>query len=265
MDPKNYLDANKALWNTRTGIHLDSSFYDVHGFLAGESSLPGVEVREMGEVRGKSLLHLQCHFGLDTLSLARLGASVTGVDFSEKAVESARELASRLDLAADFVCCDVLDLPAHLKGAFDIVFTSYGVLGWLPDLDRWAEVVATFLEPGGFFYIVEFHPYYYQYNESGSLTYDYFFSKQPDEEVSTTTYTDGSSHAPQKEYWWNHSLSDVINALLKQGLRLEFVNEFPFSSYKLADTMVEVGPKQYVYESLGGRIPYMFSLKARKG
>jgi 2-polyprenyl-3-methyl-5-hydroxy-6-metoxy-1,4-benzoquinol methylase len=151
MGMDDYLAANKALWNEWTAIHETSSFYNLEGFKAGGSRLRDYEVDEVGDVTGKSLLHLQCHFGIDTLSWARLGARVTGADFSERAIELARSLAAELGLDATFVRSDLYDLSSVLDGQFDVVYTSRGVLGWLPDLERWAEVVAHFLRPGGVF------------------------------------------------------------------------------------------------------------------
>ena len=116
MSNEPYFNANRELWNTRTRLHLESDFYDVEAFKAGKSSLCGIECVEMGSVRGKSILHLQCHFGLDSLSLSRLGAAVTGVDFSDTAIASAQSLADNLGIPARFLCCNVLDLPQHLDG-----------------------------------------------------------------------------------------------------------------------------------------------------
>ncbi len=140
-----YLKKNKELWNELTAIHAGSEFYDVDGFKRGKCSLSSIELEELGDVSGKSLLHLQCHFGLDTLSWARLGARVTGVDFSDKAIDLARSLSRDLKIEADFVQSDIYDLPDNLDGEFDIVFTSGGVLPWLPDLKRWAEIITHFL------------------------------------------------------------------------------------------------------------------------
>ena len=133
----------------------------------------------MGEVRGKSLLHLQCHFGLDTLSWAREGAQVTGMDFSPEGIRIARGLAEELNIPARFICCDLYDLPEHLDETFDRVFTSYGVLCWLPDIPRWAQIVGHFLKPGGVFYIAEFHPFSNVFKNDGDetsleLAYPYF-------------------------------------------------------------------------------------------
>ena len=264
MSNRLHFISNRELWNTRTPLHIESDFYDVAAFKAGKSSLCGIEPVEMGSVRGKSILHLQCHFGLDTLSLSRLGAAVTGVDFSDVAIASAQSLADELNSSARFLCCNVLDLPEHLDSQFDVVFTSFGVLGWLPDLDRWAQVISHFLKRGGFLYLLEFHRHFMQLNDQGEITYDYFFSDQPDEEITTTTYAGGATHAPLKEYWWNHTMSDIVTAVLKSGLQITLFHEFPYSAYKLSDTMIETPPGRWVYEHLKGKIPYMFSLKAHK-
>ena len=143
-----YLDINRESWNAWAEVNFESAFYDVPAFLAGRNSLTQIELDLLGDVKGKRILHLQCHFGMDTLSLARMGAHATGADLSDKAIEKARHLAAEMRLDAQFVCCDLYSLPDHLKGAFDIVFTSYGTIGWLPDLDKWAEVISHFLKCG---------------------------------------------------------------------------------------------------------------------
>jgi 2-polyprenyl-3-methyl-5-hydroxy-6-metoxy-1,4-benzoquinol methylase len=137
-------EANKEAWNKRTGVHKDSAFYDVASFKTGKSTLNKIDVEEVGDVKGKSLLHLQCHFGMDTLSWAREGAVVTGMDLSDEAIEYAKQLSNELNIPAEFICCNVYDLKDHLDKKFDIVFTSYGVIGWLPDLDKWAEIISHF-------------------------------------------------------------------------------------------------------------------------
>ena len=152
------LQVNRRNWNERTPVHAASDFYDVEGFKAGRITLRDLERREVGEVSGKTLLHLQCHFGLDTMSWARLGAKPTGVDFSDAAIDLARSLNDELGLGVRFIHSNIYDLPGVLDEQFDIVFTSYGVLCWLPDLDDWARVASNHLKPGGVFYIAEFHP-----------------------------------------------------------------------------------------------------------
>ena len=263
MNEANRIAANRKLWDTRVSLHVASKFYDVPGFLAGKSSLCGIEVAEVGPVAGKSLLHLQCHFGQDTLSWARLGANVTGVDFSPEAIAAARNLAEQAGVQAEFIEADVLDLPKSLDGRFDIVFTSFGTIGWLPDLDRWAAGIRRALKPGGFFYMIDLHKTFLILDmETGQLKYDYFGGEVPDEEVTAKTYADGLAHEPLVEYWWNHTFESLFAALRSAGLQLSSFREYPFCVYKLSATMVETDPGHWVYESLRGRIPYMYSLRA---
>ncbi len=153
-----YTQANRALWNAWTLLHEKSEEYDVPGFRAGRCALKPIELAEVGDVAGKTLLHLQCHFGLDTLSWARRGARVTGVDFSDEAIRLARSLSSELAIPAEFIRSDIYELDRVLDREFDIVFTSYGVLVWLSDIRLWGRTVARFLKPGGIFYIAELHP-----------------------------------------------------------------------------------------------------------
>jgi len=152
MNTKKYFNANKKLWNKRTSIHSKSKFYELKEFKLGKSSLNFVELEALGDVKDKSLLHLQCHFGMDTLSWSRLGAKATGVDFSDKSINLAKELNEELNLDAEFICSNIYDLKENLNKKFDIIFASYGVIGWLPDLNKWAEIINCFLKPKGFFF-----------------------------------------------------------------------------------------------------------------
>lgn len=164
------LKTNLTKWNAVVPVHARSAMYDVAGFRAGRVKLHGLELGEIGEVRGKSMLHLQCHFGLDTMSWARLGAEVTGLDFSDEAIKFARSLSDELAIPARFVCADVYDTPSAVGATFDIVFTSYGVITWLPDMRRWADVIARSLKPGGFFYIADQHPFASIFNNLDDAT-----------------------------------------------------------------------------------------------
>lgn len=258
-----YFEANKDLWNAKTPIHDKSSFYDVPGFKAGKTTLRSVELEELGNVKGKSLLHLQCHFGMDTMSWAREGAVVTGMDFSDAAIDRAKELASELNIPAEFVCCNVYDLPQHLKGNFDMVFTSYGTIGWLPDLDKWASVVKHFLKPGGTFYIVEFHPFIWMHDPGMSNIEHSYFNDAVIAEENEGTYADRGAEIKQSEYGWNHPSSEVLNALINVGLTIEHFNEFPFSTWDCFSNLKEIAHHKYVFKHLEGKIPYMFSIKAR--
>ena len=152
------LKVNLDAWNQMARIHASSRGYRLAEFKAGQNVLKPIELREIGDVRGKSLLHMQCHFGLDTMSWARMGAKVTGVDFSDEAIKLARSISGELKIPARFVQSNIYDAPDVVHEQFDIVFTSYGALCWLPDITRWAEVAASFVKPGGFFYMAEFHP-----------------------------------------------------------------------------------------------------------
>jgi SAM-dependent methyltransferase len=204
----------------------------VEAFKAGENSLKHIELSELGSVAARSLLHLQCHFGLDTLSWARLGAKATGVDFSPEAIRIARSLAQELGLAAEFHCAELSELPSVLRGSFDIVFTSYGVLCWLSDLNRWANLIAQYLNPGGVFYMVEFHPLLDMFDDDGrKLRYSYFPDSQPLAFEGTASYASSEPHEPITHYQWYHNLGEVITALAAAGLRIEFFHEFPYCVY----------------------------------
>lgn len=256
-----YLQENQNLWDTKTDIHVASKFYDVPGFLAGADPLKHIEKSLLPDVEGKSLLHLQCHFGLDTMGWQRKGAQATGVDFSSKAIEQAKQLSQQANLGTRFVQSDVLELD--LSEQFDIVFTSYGVLGWLPDLDRWAAIVRKHLKPGGTLCLIESHSVMYLFNDKGEFTYPYFGGKGPDTELSSNTYTDGPAHEALPEHFWIHTQEEIIQAILNAGLAIHHIQAYPYFPYP-AFTMEEVGPEQYVFPSLKGRIPYTYSIMATK-
>ena len=234
-----YLKANLASWDEAVGLHVDSELYDVEGFRAGRVTLSDLELSELGPLvrEGTTLLHLQCHFGLDTLSWARRGAVVTGIDFSGEVIATARSLAADVGLSrrATFVQSDVEGLPDRLSGQFDVVYTSWGALIWLGDLERWAEVVAHFLKPGGTFYIAEFHPYSFLLAddatpESLRVGYPYFQYGRPQRFDEPGDYADPAA-TPENTvtFEWNHGFAEIIDPLLRRGLRLDFLHEFPFT------------------------------------
>ena len=260
-----YFEANRQSWNLKTEVHRGSDFYNLEPWKKGGSSLTPIELGEVGDVRGKKLLHLQCHFGQDTLSWARLGAEVTGCDLSDQAIELARQLTTELELPARFVCCNVLDLRDHLAGAFDIVFTSYGTIGWLPDLEPWAAVVGHFVKQGGFFYIADFHPVIWMMDdEMEHLKYAYHNAGVIETE-QTGSYADRYADIRYKEYGWNHSLSEIINSLIRQGLRIEFLNEYPYSPYDCFSKTVRGEDGNYRIQGLEGVLPMVYSIKAVQG
>jgi SAM-dependent methyltransferase len=260
-----YFDANKSLWNKRVAYHKESELYDVESFRNGKTSLQHIELEEVGNVKGKSLLHLQCHFGEDTLSWARLGAKVTGVDFSEEGINLARSLNDELNLNAKFICANIYDLENHLDEKFDIVFTSYGTIGWLNDLNEWARIINHYLKPGGTFYIVEFHNFLWMFDaEYKNLKYSYFFEEEPIAEENAGSYADKLADIKQIEFGWNHPLSEVINSLINNGLTIEFLHEFPYSVYDVFPNTVKGEDGWWRLKGLENIIPMMFSIKATK-
>jgi ubiquinone/menaquinone biosynthesis C-methylase UbiE len=267
-------EANRALWEAWTAVHAEGEFYDLAGFRAGGIRLRDEEIEAVGDVRGKTLLHLQCHFGIDTLSWARLGATVTGADFSPAAIRLARELAADLGFAdARFVESNVYDLPANLDGEFDVVYTSRGVLGWLPDIAGWARVVARFVKPGGIFYISEAHPVFQAFENEGvepgelRLAYPYWEHRDPLVFEVHGSYADPTADVgEQREHGWDHGLGEIVTALIDAGLVLEWLRESPELDWA-ADFLVETAPGSGRYRlppEVKGELPLMFSLRARK-
>jgi 2-polyprenyl-3-methyl-5-hydroxy-6-metoxy-1,4-benzoquinol methylase len=264
-----YFQTNRDTWNAWTRLNFASEFYNVEGFKAGRRTLDPIVLAGPGDVTGKSLLHLQCHFGMDTLSWARRGASVTGIDFSEEAITTARALAAELGIQATFILSNIYDLPQHLTGQFDVVFTSYGVLGWLPDLERWAQVIAHFLKPGGIFYIVEVHPIALLFDEHRQdkelrLLYPYFQGAEPLRLEEVGTYSAPDAPIRCVTYVWIHPLAEVIGSLLRAGLRLESFDEYPFVRWAVFPWMERRADGGWALPAGQTSIPLMFSLKARR-
>ena len=221
ISKNNYIEINRNSWNNRTETHLKSEFYDLDGFLNGKTSLNEIELKLLGNIKGKTILHLQCHFGQDSISLSRLGANVTGVDLSNKAIESAKQIAKDTNSNAKFICCNIYDLPNHLDEKFDIVFTSYGTIGWLPDLDKWAKIVSRFLKPNGQFVFVEFHPVVWMFDDNFEKIFYRYFNSGAIIESENGTYADKTADITQEYVMWNHSLSEVVNSLINNGLEIK--------------------------------------------
>ncbi|MFC2102846.1 class I SAM-dependent methyltransferase [Bacteroidota bacterium] len=259
-----YFEVNKQAWNNKVPFHLKSELYDLEGFKKGNTSLKFIELAELGNVINKSMLHLQCHFGQDSLSWQRLGAQVTGVDFSDEAIKSARLLNDELNLDAKFICSNIYDIEKDLDEKFDIVFTSYGTIGWLPDLKEWGRLISRYLKPGGIFYIVEFHTVLWMFDDNFTeLKYSYF-NKEEIKEEAEGTYADLNAPLKQTEYGWNHPLSDIINSLIENGLQIEFLHEFPFSVYNVFANTVQGEDGWWRIKGLENTIPMMYSIKAQK-
>ena len=264
MDYHKAFKTNKETWEQKVAIHADSDFYFLEDFKKGKSSLNKFELEALGDVAGKSLLHLQCHFGQDTLSWSRLGAKCTGVDISEEGVKLAKQLNDELQLDANFVCCNVLETSQHISETFDIVFTSYGTIGWLPDLKPWAHMIAERLKPGGVFYIVEFHPIPWMFDYTVSppeLKYGYQ-QKETIYEEYKGTYADSNSNMISKEYGWNHSLGEVITSLANAGLTIEFLREHDESPYDVFPSLAK--NDNGLFEMSDSLYPLLFEVKAIK-
>ena len=260
----NYIAINKQSWNNRVQSHLNSDFYDLEGFLKGKSSLNSIELQLLGEIKNKHILHLQCHFGQDSLSLGRLGAHVTGVDLSDKAIESAIELADKTKIDADFICSDIYELPKYLDKKFDIVFTSYGTIGWLPDLDKWANIVSKYLKPGGKFIFVEFHPVVWMFDDDFQKIAYHYFNKEVIIETETGSYADKTADFTQDYVVWNHSMSDVINSLIKNGMEINSLDEFDYSPYNCFNKTEEFDTNKFRIKHLDNKIPMVYAIVATK-
>lgn len=265
MKPEeDYLAINRNSWNKQTAVHLASEFYDVPGFLNGKNTLNEIEMNLLGDLQGKSILHLQCHFGMDTLSLARLGATVTGVDLSDAAIDSAKELASQTNLIARFICSDVYDLPNHLDEQFDLVFTTYGTIGWLPDIDKWAKVVSHFLKPGSQFVFAEFHPVVWMFdNDFKKVEYKYSKDEAIIETVSGT-YAQRDAEEEFQHVSWNHGLAEVLNSLIQNGIQIKDFQEYDYSPYDCFSGTIEFEKGKFRIEKLGNKIPMVYSVLGEK-
>lgn len=260
-----YIELNRNSWNNKVESHVNSDFYNMESFLSGETSLNTIELEMLGDISGKSVLHLQCHFGQDTLSLARMGASVTGVDLSDVAIEKAQQLAKELNIDAHFVCCDIYDLPNHLDEKFDIVFTSYGTIGWFPDLDKWASLISNYLKPEGRFIFADFHPFVWMYdNDFTKFEYSYF-KKDAIIETEKGTYADRDADLEQTTVGWNHSISEVVNSLIKHGIQIQSLDEYDYSPYNCFKDMIEFEPKKYRIKHFEDKLPLVYSIEGRKG
>lgn len=261
---ENYLEINKKSWNAKVDPHLKSDFYFVDEFLQGRSSLNSIELELLGELSGKSILHLQCHFGQDSISLSRIGAEVTGVDLSDKAIEAARDLAKKCGTDTKFICSDVYTLPDILDEKFDIVYTSYGVIGWLPDLDQWAAVISHFLKPGGKFVMAEFHPAVWMFDDDFTkVTYSYF-NEKPILETYEGTYADKSADIVQEYVMWNHSLGEVLQNLIKHKIGIDTFQEFDWSPYPCFNHVEEFEKGKWRISQFGNKMPLVYSLKGQK-
>ena len=261
-----YYETNKKRWNELVEIHADSEEYDIEGFIAGKNSLKPVEMKILGDVTGKSLLHLQCHFGEDTISWSRLGAKATGVDFSDTAIELAKELAKRAGTDTEFVCSNVYDLRKNLEGEFDIVYTSIGVLCWLQDMGEWARIIEHFLKPGGVFLLYESHPFMWVLDDEAEelkFKYSYWHSTEPLSWDQDGSYANQEAKVENKKsFEWQHTVSDVVNSLIRAGLVIEEIGEYKDLWWQYVPNAVK--QEDGSYRIPDDPLPQMWSVKARK-
>lgn len=268
-DYHEYIEENRAHWDELAEHHPDTDSYDVEAFLQGESSLRRLEREELNAT-GKRLLHLQCHFGLDTLSWVRNEsvAHATGVDFAP----TARELRDRIGLSSDrarFIESDIYELPTNLEDTFEVVFASYGTIYWLPDLDRWAEVIATHLESGGTFYIADGHPlagpfHYESTADDLRVAYPYFNTEAITEEFDGSYAGWDFGLKNRRSHGFAHPIGEIVTALVNTGLRIEFLREHPWSFFQRFETMGSDEDNRWWLPGLERDLPFTFSLKAQR-
>jgi len=270
MSDVEFIAANRRNWDERVAIHRrdTTGFYAIDRFLAGDKKLHAIESGELGDIAGKRLIHLQCHFGLDTLILARHGAVATGLDFSPAAIEEARRLVAATGIAAEFVCADVYDARAALIGQFDVAFSSWGTICWLPDLTRWAMTIASLLAPGGVFYFADAHPNMLTLEErDGRIVPEFAIDTPPDQPLifdEPQTYTgDATPLAAPRTYQWIHSLSRILGALVGAGLTLDFLHEHPWLPWPPVPSCVKCN-EGYCLPRGVPSFPLALSLRARK-
>jgi SAM-dependent methyltransferase len=267
--------ANRANWDERVAIHLKAESYEMDSLRAGHAKLHTIEEAELGSVDGLKVLHLQCHFGRDSLILASKGADVTGLDFSPPAIEAARTLAKELGLEghARFVEADLYDAPNVIPEAasFDRVFVTWGATVWLHDIRRWAQIVAHFLKPGGSLYVAEGHPSAFVFDSAVPGTekfpagpYAPYFWEGAFLENDSSDYADDSAKLTNtKQYSWCHSLSDKITALIDAGLTLRFLHEHDCVPWPMFDHLVKGDDGMYRWPKERW-LPLAYSLKAAK-
>ncbi|MEQ8334102.1 class I SAM-dependent methyltransferase [Nisaea sp.] len=267
--------ANRRKWNELAEVHYTSanSAYGIDDFLNGPEGtrdLHKTELEELGSVEGLDILHLQCHFGMDTLLLARKGAnSVTGLDFSPVAIAQARELAERAGIEASFIEGNVYDAPKLIQATYDLVYVTWGTICWLPDIDAWARVVAHFVKPGGRFYFLDQHPVVLSFDDYAPAphapVYDYFHKPEPLPFETSDSYADGSAVLQTKRsYEWTHPVGEVVTALIDAGLRLEYLHEFDTVAWKALAFMEPCEGGLYRLPEGMPRLPLSYSISARK-
>lgn len=272
-DSRPYVEANERLWDELVDIHVASRFYDVDGFKAGGTALGALERTEVGPVEGKRLLHLLCHFGLDTLSWARLGARVTGVDISRKAIAAAQALAATCGLEARFLRGEVFEAADLLSNErFDVIFLSWGAVCWISDFPRLARMAAALLAPGGIFYLLDGHPLCQALDDGWTpeagpprLVYDYESGAEPSAYLWGPDYADRSARPKNEQaYEWAHGLGRIVSALADAGLAIEFLHEHETVAWQAQPGLVACGANAWTLPPGQPRLALSFSVRARK-
>ena len=265
--------ANLDSWNERADVHASSKFYNLQRYVDDPNYLSitvEFDRTEIGDVRGKTLLHLQCHIGTDTVSMARLGAVATGVDFSEASINVARKLSKDCGTPARFEVAELYDTPNVIDEQFDIVYTGTGALVWLPDIKGWAQVVSKMLKPSGTLYVRDSHPMAHTVDDERKdeqlvIEYQYFETKDGSRFENDVTYTDGPGLSKKTvNYEWSHGLGETVTALIDSGLRIDFLHEQQFAEYHAFPACVGNGKGHWRFDEHPERLPLMFSIKATK-
>lgn len=266
MEEQEWRELNLQHWDELVAIHVHGAFHDVPGFLAGRSTLRPFERSELGPVEGLTLVHAQCHFGLDTLSWAREGAIVTGFDFSAAAVRAADDLARRACLDAEFLQADVYDaLDALGSRTFDVVYTGVGAIHWLPDITRWGAAMAQLLVPGGRFYMAEFHPFASVFADDELIVVDSYFDRGPQIHTTAGSYADPTARTTQNtRVTWNHPLGDVVTSLAEAGLVIEFLHEHPYALRARWPFLSRNADRTYRMPHGQPELPLLYSIRARR-
>jgi SAM-dependent methyltransferase len=271
---QSYFDANRANWDERADIHFrnETGFYGIDAVIAGRPVLTSIEKSELPPLAGKRVAHFQCHIGTDTLSLKLMGAaSVTGLDFSTRALEHARRLAERAGLDATFVEGSVYDAPARIGTGYDLVFTSWGTICWLDDVEAWARAVAAVLSPGGQFYFADSHPISHLFEDApgGGLGLHFDYETPRERPISAdvdVTYTGSTEKLRSiRTYEWQHSFGQVLNALIGAGLTIDFVHEHDAIPWMMFSSMVPADePGMFRLPAGQLRVPLAWSILAHR-
>lgn len=269
IDP--LLEANRANWEARVPVHLGPGGYRSERYLEDPEWISEVvefDIPKLGDLTGLSIAHLQCHIGTDTVSLARLGpAEVVGIDFSPTALAAARQLAEQTDTKASFVLSDVYNAASTVGRQFDLLYTSVGTITWLDDINRWAANVAGLIRPGGRFVFRDMHPLAWTYEEvDGEVRpeFDYWHRDEPVVFNDESSYLGEGKLEATRTNEWNHTVSDVLNALIKAGMRLDSIDEHEGCDWAFVPNAVQEGDQWFFSDDLRGKVPVCWSVTATR-